>query len=91
MFRQLDKDGDGLITAEELRLGMMESIERKIKQMIEEADKDGDGHINFLEFSKVSSAMDPQKGNSSAFIRHIIIHNHSSLEKTLKQKNFLGI
>ena len=39
----------------------MESIEKKIKKMIEEADKDDDGHINFLEFSKVNSAPPSRK------------------------------
>jgi len=54
VFRELDKDGNGLITSDELKHGMMSSLEKKIEAMINEADVDGDGHINFLEFEKVN-------------------------------------
>merc|ERR1711973_557277 len=53
-FKVFDRDGDGLITAEELRLTMNnlgEPItEEEVKAMIAEADIDGDGKINFEEF-----------------------------------------
>ena len=53
-FRVFDTDGNGSITADELRqifnnLGE-KSTEEEIADMIEEADTDGDGEINYQEF-----------------------------------------
>jgi len=49
--RVFDRDGDGLISAEELKLTMNNLGEpltdQEVKAMIEEADLDGDGLINF--------------------------------------------
>ena len=55
-----DRDGDGLISEEELRLTMNNLgeplTEAEVKSMIAEADLDGDGKINFqVNFSKMSS------------------------------------
>ena len=52
-----DRDGDGLISEEELRLTMNNLgeplTEAEVKSMIAEADLDGDGKINFqVNFSK---------------------------------------
>ena len=55
VFRELDKDGNGFISAAELKHGMMASLDKKIQAMINEADVDGDGQINFLEFDKVNN------------------------------------
>ena len=55
VFRELDKDGNGFISAAELKQGMMASLDKKIEAMINEADVDGDGQINFLEFYKVNN------------------------------------
>ena len=56
-FAVFDRDGDGLITAEELRLTMNnlgEPItEEEVEAMIAEADLDGDGKINFTEFKSL--------------------------------------
>merc|ERR1712061_26544 len=53
-FKVFDRDGDGLITAEELRLTMNNLgeplTEAELNAMIAEADTDGDGKINFEEF-----------------------------------------
>ena len=54
VFRELDKDCNGFISAAELKQGMMVSLDKKIQAMINEADVDGDGQINFLEFDKVN-------------------------------------
>ena len=51
----MDKDRSGFITAEELKSGLMEKLEQKVDQMIEEADVDGDRKISFLEFAKVNN------------------------------------
>ena len=55
VFRKLDKDGNGFISPAELKHEMMASLDKKIDSMIKEADVDGDGQINFLEFDRVNS------------------------------------
>merc|ERR1712038_169925 len=56
-FKVFDRDGDGLITAEELRLTMNNLgeplTEAELNAMIAEADTDGDGKINFEEFKNL--------------------------------------
>lgn len=50
-FRVFDKDGNGLITASEIRQAMsnlgMNLDDKQIQQMIKAADVDGDGQINY--------------------------------------------
>ena len=55
VFRELDKDGNGFISKEELKHGMIASLDKKIETMIDEADIDGDGQINYLEFDRVNN------------------------------------
>ena len=56
-FKVFDRDGDGLITEDELQITMdnlgepMNEVE--VKAMIDEADLDGDGKINFKEFQNL--------------------------------------
>ena len=56
-FKVFDRDGDGLITEDELHITMdnlgepMNEVE--VKAMIDEADLDGDGKINFKEFQQL--------------------------------------
>ena len=56
-FKVFDRDGDGLISEEELRLTMTnlgEALtEAEVRHMIAEADQDGDGKINLAEFSRL--------------------------------------
>ncbi|XP_074572204.1 calmodulin-5/6/7/8-like isoform X2 [Curcuma longa] len=56
-FRVFDKDQNGFISAEELRIVMSSFGEKltdqEIDDMIREADVDGDGQINYDEFVKV--------------------------------------
>ena len=63
-----DRDGDGLISEEELKLTMNNLGEpltdREVRSMIEEADLDGDGRINFHEFQRLM-ANQHQSANSS--------------------------
>ena len=74
VFRELDKDGNGFISKDELKQGMMASLDKKIETMIDEADIDGDGQINYLEFDRVnngpsqktSTAMSPFKDSAPA-------------------------
>ncbi|ESQ33575.1 hypothetical protein EUTSA_v10009363mg [Eutrema salsugineum] len=64
LFRIFDTDGNGFITAAELahsmaKLGHALTV-AELTGMIKEADSDGDGRINFQEFSKAinSAAFD---------------------------------
>ena len=56
-FSLFDKDGNGLISASELKAVMKnvgESMnDTEIEQMIKEVDIDGDGQINYIEFVKM--------------------------------------
>mmetsp|Transcript_9810 Transcript_9810/g.20818 ORF Transcript_9810/g.20818 Transcript_9810/m.20818 type:complete len:153 (-) Transcript_9810:278-736(-) len=56
-FRVFDKNGDGYISADELRQ-IMASLgetltDEEVEMMIDEADVDGDGQISYKEFSKL--------------------------------------
>ena len=69
LVQVFDRDGDGLISEEELRLTMNNLgeplTEAEVKSMIAEADLDGDGKINFLEFSRLM-ANSSAAGSSSS-------------------------
>ncbi len=55
VFNVFDKDGNGFISFEELKLAMINLGERltteELKAMMSAADTDGDGQINFEEFT----------------------------------------
>ena len=56
-FNLFDKNGDGFISAEELK-SVMKSVgenmgDTEVEQMIKEADLDGDGKINYTEFVRM--------------------------------------
>lgn len=59
-FRVFDWDGNGLISAAELRHVMTNLGEKltdeEVDEMIKEADLDGDGHINYEEFVRMMMA-----------------------------------
>ncbi|THU65935.1 hypothetical protein C4D60_Mb05t08880 [Musa balbisiana] len=59
-FKVFDKDQNGFISAGELRNVMMNLGEKmtdeEALQMIKEADTDGDGQVNFEEFSRMMTA-----------------------------------
>ena len=54
-FKVFDKDGNGFISAAELRLIMtnLSATDEEVDEMIREADIDGDGQINYEEFVKM--------------------------------------
>lgn len=56
-FQRFDKDGDGYITQGELKLAMTELgnqlTEEELRAMIEYADVDGDGKVDFTEFLRM--------------------------------------
>lgn len=53
-FRVFDRNGDGYVTAEELRIALLnlgeKLTEEEAERFIEDADIDGDGRINYEEF-----------------------------------------
>jgi len=57
VFKQLDKDGSGTISVEELRASLNESGEnvslQEVKEAMTEIDASGDGEISYAEFSKL--------------------------------------
>ncbi len=64
-FRVFDRDGDGYISVEELKLTMNNLGEpltdHEVRSMIEEADLDGDGRINFTEFARLMQTQQQQQ------------------------------
>ena len=56
-FKVFDRDGDGLISADEIRQTMNnlgeELTEAEVKAMVAEADDNGDGLIDFTEFTRL--------------------------------------
>ena len=59
-FRVFDVDGDGFITADELRTVMKKLGENlsaaEVDEMIRTADSDGDGQVDYVEFIKMMTA-----------------------------------
>ncbi|XP_035874479.1 calmodulin-1-like [Phyllostomus discolor] len=59
-FHVFDKDGNGYISAAELRHVMTnlgeKLIDEEIEEMIREADIDGDGQVNYEEFVQMMTA-----------------------------------
>ncbi len=52
-----DKDGNGFISATELRFVMSRLgvcfTDQELQEMVAEADSDGDGQVNFAEFENI--------------------------------------
>ena len=53
-FCNLEKDSDGFVTADNLKQGIVESIEKKIRYLVQKADGDGDGNISYSELCSVN-------------------------------------
>ena len=61
MFQSFDNDGDGYITADDLRKGMREFNENvtddELAKFVAAADKDGDGLVSYEEFVQVMNKL----------------------------------
>lgn len=76
-FKVFDKDGNGYISAAELR-HVMTSLgekltEEEVDEMIREADVDGDGQINYEEFVKMMVSFFIYFINYSMLLNHLFI------------------
>ena len=64
-FKVFDKDGNGFITADELAIVMANLGEKlspsELKEMMKEADSNGDGKIDYEEFVKVHRSFNVQR------------------------------
>jgi calmodulin len=60
LCRVFDKNGDGLISSSELRHVMTSLGEKlsdeEVEDMLKEADLDGDGMVNYIEFVAILTA-----------------------------------
>jgi calcium-dependent protein kinase len=67
-FSSIDKDGNGMITAEELNaeLSALGETKESIAELIKEHDTDGDGMISFEEFSNILRARAASRTRSRA-------------------------
>jgi len=52
-FCEMDRDGDGTITADELRQVLKDESPEQVEQYMQEYDADGDGRIDYSEFLKM--------------------------------------
>jgi hypothetical protein len=60
VFNQLDADHDGFISLQDLRSVLGETVDGEdIRVILQEADLDGDGQINFDEFEKCFNMIGP--------------------------------
>ena len=50
----MEKDSDGFVTADKLKQGILESIEKKICYLVQQADGDWDGNISCSELCNVN-------------------------------------
>ena len=79
MFRVFDKDGNGTISSTELRQAItelgMSVTDEEADRMISNADVDGDGNIDFAEFSKIlnaSAGPDPTDASAEAELADVL-------------------
>jgi Ca2+-binding EF-hand superfamily protein len=73
-FEQLDLDGDGFITVEDLCRLLPNSRSRRsidlARSMVEEVDKNHDGRVDYQEFSEMMNTPEPNVSSSVHLVQH---------------------
>ncbi|PKU87938.1 Calcium-dependent protein kinase 17 [Dendrobium catenatum] len=99
MFKNIDSDNSGTITAEELRQGLLKQgtklSEAEVKQLLEAADADGNGTIDYDEFITATMHLNRMDREEHLFTAFQYFDKDSSgfitkeeLEQALKEKGF---
>ena len=91
-FRVFDKNGDGFISADELRQ-IMASLgetltDEEVEMMIDEADVDGDGQISYKVSSFLLLSTTTEKRNNSIFstshhVSYVPVHSFSIMPRDI--------
>lgn len=65
IFLEFDRDGDGYITREDLKSALISMGKRvtdeEVRQLLDEADLDGDGKVSFKEFLRMNASAKMRK------------------------------
>ncbi|KAG0479146.1 hypothetical protein HPP92_013865 [Vanilla planifolia] len=99
MFKNMDSDNSGTITAEELRQGLLQQgtklSEAEVKQLLEAADADGNGTIDYDEFITATMHLNRMDREEHLFTAFQYFDKDNSgyitkeeLEQALKEKGF---
>ena len=71
LFKNCDKNGDGLISHDELKEVLntvdVNLTDQEISEMIEAVDLDGDGQINFEEYKELNAMMNYRYSHLKSF------------------------
>lgn len=91
-FRVFDKDGNGFISAAELRHVMTNLGEKltdeEVDEMIREADIDGDGQVNYEGCTTIIFLPDTAISHPSLLILSLVPHNSLRHERLLNLSTF---
>jgi len=60
-FAELDADGDGMVTADEITAFLVERVQARAAAMMARADADGDGALSEEEFAAAQAHMRPDR------------------------------
>lgn len=65
IFLEFDRDGDGFITSDDLKAALLsmgkKMTDAEVRQLLNEADLDGDGKVSFKEFLRMNTSAKMRK------------------------------